>query len=108
MHRLQESFWVCSRLPPDSLGRVLLGAEAVHVADVPMSTEATLRGYEGEGLFIVTIKPNGVCLNIETLIGIDAGVERISYVDLDYDDATTGETMDDLLFEQRRMVTGGE
>jgi len=69
------------------------------VADVPMSTEATLRVYDGAGLFIASVTREGFCLDVNTLIGIDVGVERISHVDLDYGDATSGEMIDDLIFE---------
>jgi hypothetical protein len=64
-----------------------------------MSTEATLRVYDNEGLFIASVTREGFCLNVDTFIGIDVGAQSISHVDLDYGDATTGEMIDDLLFE---------
>ncbi|MDY6837606.1 MAG: C25 family cysteine peptidase [Thermodesulfobacteriota bacterium] len=69
------------------------------IADVPMSTEATLRVYDGEGLFIASVTREGFCLDVDTFMGIDVGAQRISHVDVDYGDTASGEMIDDLLFE---------
>jgi hypothetical protein len=71
----------------------------MYIGNGTATTKALLTAYDETGNLIFTATRNNILNDVNTFIGIDAGINIIKELRLDYGNTSASEEIDDLLFE---------